>query len=81
MVPQYDLRDSESKVQRVRCLGVFRIVSLDIALLGWLSFLDTALRSTNVLTEMWTESSMEIASLTVPRLGRIEVDAVDGFGC
>ena len=30
---------------------------------------------------MKTENSMEAAALTAPRLGRIPVDAVDGFGC
>ena len=27
-----------------------------------------------------TESSMEAGSLTAPRMGRIQADAVDGFG-
>ena len=48
---------------------------------GMITFRRYALRISEAFNDMLTERSMEAASLTAPSPGRIQVDAVDGFGC
>ena len=80
MVLRYDLVDSETEMQRVRC-PVCVIVSVTYFTAGMLALFYTALRVriSDVFSQMWTESSIEAASLTAPKPGRIQVDAVDVF--